>query len=94
MTDLVEKVARAIEPEWFGELIGPPWWSGGAPRHPLDNYPQQYEGYRLKAREQAKAVIPIVLEEAAKVAEEAPLGHAPSTHASIIRAAIRDLAPK
>jgi len=50
---MLEKVARAIEPDWFGEVDG---------RHILDNYPDQHKDYQRCAFEKAGRVIEALME--------------------------------
>lgn len=52
-TPLIEAIARAIEPDWFGEVDG---------KHPLDNYPLQHEAYQTRARAYAQAALTAITE--------------------------------
>ena len=42
----IERMARAINPEWFGEVNGV---------HVLDNHPKQHERYQAEAKLKARA---------------------------------------
>lgn len=50
---LVEAIARAIEPCWFGETDG---------KHPLDNFPDQHKVYQHAARTSAQAALTAITE--------------------------------
>src|SRR5687768_1495022 len=54
MTDSLpslEEIARAIEPDWFGEKDGV---------HPFDNYPGQHREYQKKALIRAQRVLDLI----------------------------------
>ncbi|ALC11231.1 hypothetical protein [Sphingopyxis sp. 113P3] len=50
---LVEAIARAIDPDWFGEVDG---------KHPLDNFPGQHRVYQDAARTNAQAALTAITE--------------------------------
>lgn len=58
-TTMIERVARAIEPVWFGEVLYMKDWGDGRIilSHPLDNFPLQHESYQNKAIEKARSAI-------------------------------------
>ena len=104
MTDMVEKVARAIDPEAFA---GPSEdWFGLRPRGEdrevaIEAWKKQTEPYRNKARKQARAAIRTLMEptEEMQVAGSGALGEATNPigfraakacHKAMLKAALDD----
>ena len=63
--DIVEKIARMINPEWFWppELGPQETYEDGTPRHPLDNYKGQSLRYQERAKFKASQIIDLIRED-------------------------------
>lgn len=55
----LQRGARAIDPEWFGETVYDAAWN--CERHILDNYPGQHKNYQNAAMVKARAALTAAL---------------------------------